>query len=584
MGKSKIPVLVDLAVIFLVSIATLSGLIFSDSWPRSHEGIRYLSHFGQFKDAFDSGILYPRWMPNYYGGCGYPLFLFYQPGYFFFLLFFNSIVPDILVAGYCSIIAMFFLGGAGAYCLIRQITLSRVTALFCSVMFLLTPYIYVNLYVRGDLSELASMLVLPWPMYFLLLLKERITCNKAFMPCLLILSLSLAALVFCHPFTSLFFYPLFVVIMLIICREIERAYRYKFLMACVFSLTCAVIFSSPYWFSAFQMKEYVDYKEALSGYFTAGDHVVYCQQLFSRDWGFGDSQPALEDSMSFQLGFPHFLAALTGFFLNRKSRFYISMFLLYIACIVMMSPMSTVIWNNVPLLSMVQFPWRLLTVVALLQVVCISGLAVGAEAFIKKEADYNLLLVSLLFFTLIWNYNQFKVVRVENTDVRGAITTLRNMQLGVFGVLESANEYLPKIASKYQPVKPRGEGAMIEVKHPNCRIEEYPHSNPHHLRYRITNRQPQLVLINQLYFPGWKVILNDRAFDDSYLLKNISRDGRIQIGIPAGENMYLEAFYEGPPGWYLRNLLIAFTAIAVFILIILENRKFKLTAKTNGII
>ena len=75
MGKHKISFLTDLAIILLVSLALLSGLIFSGSWPESHDGLRYLCHLDQFKDAFDAGILYPRWFPNYYGGYGYPIAL-----------------------------------------------------------------------------------------------------------------------------------------------------------------------------------------------------------------------------------------------------------------------------------------------------------------------------------------------------------------------------------------------------------------------------------------------------------------------------------------------------------------------------
>lgn len=80
-------------------------------------------------------------------------------------------------------------------------------------------------------------------------------------------------------------------------------------------------------------------------------------------------------------------------------------------------------------------------------------------------------------------------------------------------------------------------------------------------------------MINQLYFPGWKIILGDVAVDEHTLLKNISRDGRIQIEIPAGELLYLEAFYEGPSGWYVRNILIGVVLLSMLVAIILEQRK-----------
>lgn len=581
MDKHKISFLSDLAVILLVSLALLSGLVISGSWPQSHDGLRYLCHLDQFKDAFDCGMLYPRWFPNYYGGYGYPIFIFYQPGYFFFSLPFAYLLPDILTASYASNLAMFFIGGAGAYLLIMRITSHRLISLFSSVMFLLTPYIYVNAYARGDLAELLAMFLTPWALYFLFRLKDRIIDNAPVSPSVLIMSVTLTSMVYSHPFVSMFFYPLFIVIMIFMGLEMEKRKAERLFFAGAAAIAFAVIISSPYWLTAFQMKQYVEYHNAIAGDLSAEKHVVYFQQLFSRFWGFGGSAPGMaNDGMSFQLGLPHFIAALLGFWINRKNKFYLSIFLLYVICILLMTPLASVLWKNIPMMNLVQFPWRLLSVIAILQVVCISGLWKLNELYPGGKAMYCAL-AFILLFTVAWNSNQFEFAKF-NFDVRKAIVRHREVRLEKLLVYESFNEFLPKTASEKLLNAPRGDRPMLEVSSPECRIEEYPHSNPHHLRYRITNRQQQIVIINQLYFPGWKVILNDRPFDDAYLLKNICRDGRIQIEIPAGEDMYLEAFYEGPPGWYQRNLFIAAVALLIFIMIIFENKEYKFPKKTNG--
>ena len=573
MGKNKISFLTDLAIILLVSLALLSGLVFSGDWPQSHDGLRYLCHLDQFKDAFDSGILYPRWMPNYYGGYGYPIFVFYQPAYFFFSLLFTYITPDILTASYASNVAMFFIGGAGIYMLIRKITGGRLSSLFSSIMFLLTPYVYVNLFVRGDLSELLAMFLAPWPLYFLIRLKERMAEKTAFVPFVLALALVLAAMVYSHPFTSMFFYPLFCVIAVSLCLEMPKRDKVVFLSAVATALFCAVIFSSPYWFTAFQMKKYVYYNPAVCGFFSAENHVVYFSQLFSRTWGFGGSGTGLADGMSFQLGLPHFILALLGFWLNRRDKLYLTVFILYILCILMMSPLSSFLWKNIPLLGLVQFPWRLLGVIALLQAVCISGIC-KLGAVLKKDMRFCSALVVLLIFTLVWNSNEFEFIKF-NIDLRKAIERHRVVRLEKLQVYESFNEFLPKTAASHPPAVPRGNRPMLLVSDLTSRIAEYPESDPHHMRYSISSEKPQLIMINQLYFPGWKIILGDKESDDASLLKDISRDGRIQIEIPAGENLYLEAFYEGPPGWYARNMLIGIVFLSMLVAIMLEHRKYR---------
>ncbi len=578
MGRNRISLLTDLAIILGISLALLSGLVFSGNWPQSHDGPRYLCHLDQFKDAFDSGILYPRWMPNYYGGYGYPIFVFYQPAYFFFSLLFTYITSDILTASYASNIAMFFIGGAGIYLLIRKITGDRISSLFSSIVFLLTPYVYVNLFVRGDLSELLAMFVAPWPLYFLIRFKEKMAAGTAFVPFVLMLALALAAMVYSHPFTSMFFYPLFCVMAVSLCLGMQKEGKVMFLSAVGIALLCAIVFSSPYWFTAFQMKKYVNYNPAVSGFFAAENHTVYFRQLFSRAWGFGGSAAGLADDMSFQLGLPHFILAVLGFWLNRKDKFYLTVFILYIFCILMMSPLSLLLWKNIAMLNFVQFPWRLLGVIALLQIICISGIW-KLGALLRTNMRFCSALLVFMVITLVWNSNEFGFIRF-NVDLRKGIIYNRTLRLEKLEVYESSNEFIPKTAASHPPTVPRGNKPMLLVSDLTCRIAEYPESNPHHMRYSISSENPQLIMINQLYFPGWKIILGDRELTAAALLKHISDDGRIQIDMPAGENIYLEAFYEGPPGWYARNILIGIVFMLMFAAIMFEHRKH--IKKTTG--
>ncbi|HBC85768.1 MAG TPA: hypothetical protein DCZ94_02315 [Lentisphaeria bacterium] len=572
MHRIKGSLISDVAAILIISVALLSGLIFSGNWPLSHDGLRYLCHLDQFKDAFDSGILYPRWMPNYYGGYGYPIFVFYQPGYFFFSLLFTYVVPDILAASYASNVAMFFLGGTGVYLLVMETSSkNRLFSLFCSVMFLLTPYIYVNMFVRGDLSELFSMFIIPWAVYFLVKLKDRAVKGEPVLHFAMIISLILAALVYTHPFTALFFYPLFCLIIIALSIEMDKKSMIRFIAVAGAALFCAVIFSSPYWITAFQMKEYVDYHPAVSGFCLAEKHVVYFNQLFSRAWGFGGSALGPGDDMSFQLGLPHFIAAVAGFWLNRKSKLCLSAFILYILCILMMTPISTIFWKNMPLVKYVQFPWRLLTVIALLQVICISGLWKFKERYPGNLKFYSLISL-IMIFTIAWYSNEFQFKKFD-VDLRKAIKYHKKLRLEKFEVYESFNEFLPKTAAAYMPAIPRGDGAMIEASDTDIKIEEYSDSGPHHMRYKITCAKPQVIMLNQLYFPGWKVILDDKVLDDSTLLEKINKDGRMRIEISAGDGHYLEAFYEGPPGWYPRNCVIALVFISMLVLIMLEQKK-----------
>lgn len=557
-------------VIFLLAFLILSPLIFYSSWPMTHDGLRYLALLDEFKEAFTHGILYPRWMPDDYGGYGYPTFVFYQPGIFYLALLFSFLVFDLLLAMHLALVFLFFIGAFGIYKLMKEISDSAGTALFCSVLFLLTPYLYVNLYVRGALSELASIFICPWPLYFLILLKKRISIGSGTTGIQVgILAFSLFVLITMHPFTAMFYFPVFFVYIIYLSSGSKKKEAFIFWRKVSMGILLAIIISSPFWFTAFQMKQYVHCERAFTGHYAVENHFVFFPQFFSRFWGFGGSEPGIEnDGMSFQLGLPHFLIATLGLFFARKNKFIQLSYLLYIILIITMTPLSSFLWKNVELLRYVQFPWRLLSVTALLQIMCASGLNTLLQR--KSKLFQNIFCSITIIIILLWNHNQFQIIKIPK-DIRVLIKAHRRYRLESMDVYASMHEFIPKTVCYASP-KPRGQGPLIEVSHLNCKIEEFNDSSVFHLRYMILNELPQLIVINQLYFPGWKVMLDKKRIDDSYLKKNLAKDGRMQLVIPEGEH-YLEAYYDGPPGWLIRNLIIILFLLGYLIFCMKERRR-----------
>lgn len=555
--------------IFILSVGILSPLIFYSSWPITHDGLRYLALLDQFKEAFMHGILYPRWLPEDYGGYGYPTFVFYQPGIFYLALLFSFLVFDLLLAMHLSLLFLFFVGGVGIYKLIKEISSDTATAMFCSILFLLTPYLYVNLYVRGALSELASMFICPWPLYFLILLKKRISRAEITGIVVGILAFSLFVLIITHPFTAMFYFPVFCIYTLYLSSGLKKSEVFKFWTRVSMGILLAVILSSPFWFTAFQMKQYVHCERAFTGHYAVENHFVFFPQFFSRFWGFGGSEPGMEnDGMSFQLGLPHFLIATLGLLIGRKNKFIQLSYALYIILIIMMTPICSFLWKNIGLLRYVQFPWRLLSVTALVQILCASGLNKFLQR--KSKLSRHTFCSIIIITTLIWNNNQFQIVKIPKA-VRVLIEAHRRYRLETMDVYASMHEFIPKTV-RYASPKPRGQGPLIEVSHLKCRVEEFNDSSAFHLRYMISNELPQLIVINQLYLPGWKVMLDKKRIDDSHLKKNLAKDGRMQLVIPQGEH-YLEAYYGGPPGWRMRNIIIILSLLGYLIFCMKERRR-----------
>ncbi len=551
--------------LLLLSLLLFSPLLFLGLFPHTHEGVRYLGLAEMFKEALANGIIYPRWLPDYYGGYGYPVFVFYQPGIFYLISFVSVFTGDILLAAQISLVLLFFAGAAGVFKLVEEIGLDEISALFAAVMFLITPYLFVNLYVRGDLSELASIMILPWPLFFLLRLRRACAEGSGIETPAVLLSLSSTALLYTHPFTSMFFFPVLSLFAGFVCLELRncRAAVLRFSAAAAASLALALALSSPYWLTAFQMKELVNYRNALGTHYLPEENVVYFPQFFSRFWGFGGSEPGIaDDGMSFQLGLPHFLLAAAGFACARRNRLIFVSFLIYLVIILLMSPLAVPLWKHAGIFRYVQFPWRLLAVVALLQAICIAGCGVALTR-IHPQVGIALLAVVSTLAVLFCYFDMFKFNAVPG-DVRKLLATHRQFRIERLDVYESANEFLP-VTVKTIPAAPRGALPIIEASAEDgksCTAEEYADSSQFHMKFSISAQRTVKITVNQLYFPGWRVELDGARISDGKLRDDILPDGRMRVGIPSGEKHVLEAYYEGPPGWRTRNFIIALLFIA----------------------
>jgi hypothetical protein len=112
----------------------------------------------QFADQLRQGILYPRWLPLSHGGLGSPVFYYYPPLAFY--------LASIFVLGglgtYAGLIAAFFaaytLSGAAMYAWLRH---QAQRPLLGALLYLAAPYHAFNFYIRGAIAESLGSAILP---------------------------------------------------------------------------------------------------------------------------------------------------------------------------------------------------------------------------------------------------------------------------------------------------------------------------------------------------------------------------------------------------------------------------------------
>ncbi|NUQ65952.1 MAG: hypothetical protein HUU20_26120 [Pirellulales bacterium] len=544
------------AALLMAPLAIVGG------FPETHEVFRYPALLTHFSDAWSAGVLYPRWLPHLAGGYGYPTFVFYQPLFFFVSAAVERIAglaPPRAVWLACFLLAV--LGTTGMYRLSRLFADVRVS-LFVAALYALTPYQYVDLYVRGDFSEFASIQIVPWILFCAVVLWRRSSNGLRLMGPAAGLAGSLALVVVAHPLTALAAWGVAAAILLALLPAVPRGRRVRYALVGAGAFLLAAIVSSVYWYPVAQLHGAVGADAAFEGYFSTARHVVHLVQLFRREFGFGDSRPdTASDGMSFQLGMPHFLLATLGAWFGRRQRVLAACYAAYLALVLLMLPPCAPIWNHVPVMRFFQFPWRLLAVIASLQAVCAVGWTYVSFRDTRNWHFRSVLLATLVLATGIWHCNLFFVQ--PGVDFRTAEKTTADLffyRTRSWQTYAAVEEFLPRTAKPIQTF--RRDRDLLEVDQGLALPMD--HHSPYHLRFKVRSAAPTRAIIHQYYFPGWRVLVGGKAVPRELIEHSLTEDGRMTLALPAcPEGLEVEAWYDGPPGGRMRCAM-ALAAVAVF--------------------
>jgi hypothetical protein len=113
----------------------------------------------QFARELANGTIYPRWLPLSHGGLGSPVFYYYPPLAFYLAsLFVFAGLSDFL-----ALVATFFvvnlLSGVGVYLWLRGQARKPIIG---ALMFMVAPYHLFNFYQRGAIAEVVATAILPF--------------------------------------------------------------------------------------------------------------------------------------------------------------------------------------------------------------------------------------------------------------------------------------------------------------------------------------------------------------------------------------------------------------------------------------
>lgn len=376
--------------IFLAATAiSLQALLKSGVFV-THDGIFHTVRAIKLFDELRRGQFPVRWVFPLDNGYGAPLFNYVYP-----MPYYLTAIP--LKLGISNITSLklltllsYFAGGFGLYLLAARSKLSKLTSTLIGLIYLFVPYQFVNIFVRGSLGETMVLGLAP----FALLALQELSKGKIRWYSPLPLALALLS----HNFLGL------LLLGMLMLYSLLNSKRGKMITSILLSLSLSAFFvipmiiESPYLLSS-----------SLSQFsFLWSEHFVYPSQFVNSPWGYLFSRPGIgEDGMTFQLGYGtltilsvylgHLLFNLKSALKKLQNHFWMIVFL---GAVYLMTPASYWIWNAIPLLSVMQFPWRLLGITTITSGFLLIGLA---SSFGNKHAKMLTLFLLVVLSLSIYN-------------------------------------------------------------------------------------------------------------------------------------------------------------------------------------
>jgi hypothetical protein len=343
--------------------------------PCTHDGQLYYYQAAALRYSASHGWWAGRWMPDIALGYGIPLFNFREPlpRYAVFGLYLAGVPLPValnLISALCVLAA-----GWLAYLLARDL-FGQVGGIVAGAAYMAAPYVLLNVYRRGNLPESFALALIPLVMWAV----RKLALDGRRVDWLLTLG-SWAGLLLAHNISALLFAPmlaLYVALLWAVHRPSGRRY-----ILVVAALALGLGMTAFYWGPAYFEKDTIQIWAATS---TRNNNYAYNFLPLTEALappGFHDTA-LLNPPLTIRLGLPGLALAAVGLALgvwrwkDWERRAHLIFFGgLAVGMVCMATPASRPIWDALPPLKFVQFPWRLIGRAAL-PVAWLAG--AGAEA------------------------------------------------------------------------------------------------------------------------------------------------------------------------------------------------------------
>ncbi|MBI4820604.1 MAG: hypothetical protein HY791_30345 [Deltaproteobacteria bacterium] len=544
----------DLLVLVVLSAFAVCFVAWPILGPRlaiGHDAYAYPPRVVEWLQSAREGA-WPRWAPDLSRGHGQPLFV-YSPFVFYAVSgALASVVDDVGLAINLALVGFLFFGAVAFAVTCRSFGLDVFVAPFA---LLCAPWILVDLYVRSALAELAAICLFPLAL-FGLSTKQRWPFGVA----------GLGLAVATHFPSAMILLPVFVAV------SFARAFAVKArwpLVSAAVAMGGAALASAAVWVPPLWHSDAAQLARAASAYTDFRVHFLELGQLVLGDWGFGLSVPGPDDGFSFALS-P--LALGSGLVVvASKDRWLRTLGVTAIVLSLMATTVSAPLWELVPALGRVQFPWRFLmapTVLLALSLAAVPSLFAHGLFGSRISFEHKRTVARILLIIGIVGFALPKVQPPSLEPVDPELLDPRSMASKRI-VTTIAEEFEPVGVSRPEP--PWNEIARLRSGTASVRLVRRTATR---IELAIDAAAPSTLALSVHDFPTW------RGSDQSVELSTEPETGLVSLRVPAGARSLVLELEPTPAERAAR--VVSCATLAGFVLVGGLRRSAKKRASDRG--
>ncbi len=536
-----------------------------------------LQRLQQLETAVRDGHFPVRWMPDANYGYGYPFYNYYAPLSIYIAVFFRFIGFNYVGAIEAAQVLGFIVAAWGAFKLGTRWLGSSWAGLLTAVAYTYAPFHMVNIYVRGD--SLAEFWAMAWYPWILLAAANLMQCvenqtndESGPLACqreIAILGLIYAALILSHNISALIFSPFLLLYILLrwllLPKEAAAKQTSAFmgrvpqLLPPLLAVLLAFALSAWFFVPALLEQDFAQLGPVTEGYFHYSNHFRGLNLVQLKLW----FDYGVTGGNAFRMGLLQALTAVLGtiILITRKELALVTRIFIPLALIVstfMLTSLSQILWDVLPLLSFTQFPWRFLSVQALP-----AALAIGTLALLPWRRFIVPLLLILITLSGLAALRTDHLI-LSDSDMTAEKLAQYEWFSGNIGTTVSA-EYLPPsvqprpFSTAWLNGTPRDsvralQGELISATLLERRTDQQ--------IWQVETAVPSAadsdttLLFPTLAWPGWNATIDDMPGS----LSPAPGSGLLQLAVPAGMHTITLQLQRTP-----NRLLMELLSLAAFV-------------------